>query len=220
MYITRFLILFSALCSLLSGYTLHRTTIDSLDKQHVIEQVLEIQKSWKVDLRKIPSKESFESGFLFVSMKDEELIALLETKDAEILWIDDEDKLAGYLILTQISEFFDLYKGSMIRSFSFTGDLDSFEQNLQMMRYVEQIAVRKECSGKGYGSLLLANAKDISPNGLIAAILTKPFPNNASKALFLKNDFKCVGTLDCIENPLWPEYQTAVYLYETVEGYP
>lgn len=203
------IVLFCLSCNLLAAFSLHTTSKESADKLEVIEALLDIQKSWQVNIRAQEPEEKLQDGFLFVKMTTEELLHLIDEKGVEILWIEDDHGLAAYLILTDISEFFDLYKNSEIRTFRFDGD----ELELVNLRYIEQIAVRRDACKQGFASHLLDEAKRVSPNGLIAAVLSEPFRNKASSSLFLKNGFHTIGFLDCIEGPVWPKYQTTVFRF-------
>ncbi len=203
-----FFLLFAT--SALYGYTLHLSDKHSSDKKEVIDKLLDLQATWQVNIREMQPLETAVEGFLFVRMKSEELIHLLDAKEVKILWAEEEGELLGYLILTQMNEFFDLYVDSPIRTFDCHIDPATFSQ--EGLHYIEQIAVKKEAVLQGIATRLLNEAKRLSPKGLVAAVLTKPFPNLASLRFFSRNGFINVGFLDCVECPAWPAYQTCVLI--------
>ncbi len=204
---TKIALFFLFVASRLYALSVHVTDETSADKEEVTCNVLNLQKSWQVSIWQKQPYEVSKEGFLFVQMKKEELLGLLDKKKAKILWVEDEGSFLGYLILAPIEEFFDLYVNSPIRTFDCHVDQSLFTKEVQ---YIEQIAVKKDAVNRGVGTLLVNEAKCLSPYGLVAAVLVEPFPNLASLAFFFKNGFMSVGFLHCIECPSWPAYKTCV----------
>ncbi len=202
--------------SQVDGSTIHVTDKYSPNKDEVISHLLELQNGWQIDLHTAAPQDKIQNGFLFVRMKPEFVRSLLDNSTAQILWMEDKGEIAGYIILTEISEFFTLYVDSPIRTFAPLVNLPLFEEylNVNQVRYIEQIAVRNNCVQKGIGSTLLEVAKLVSPDGLVAAVLTQPVLNKASCAFFSKNGFETVGFLNAIESALWPAYQTRVFFWQ------
>lgn len=211
---TFFLILQFVISSFCYGEELTITDKNSPDKLKVISNLLALQQSWQVDIRSQKNEVYENSGFLFVRMKPESVLDLLDNKDSKIIWVKHNDEMAGYIILTTIQEFFDLYVNSSIRTFE--GDnLPLLEEYLisNDVKYIEQIAISINHVKKGIGIKLVNAAKELSPKGLVCAILTKPFKNQASLRFFSHHGFLPQGHLNCIECADWPTYQTRVLFW-------
>lgn len=200
----------------LFGETIHLTDKYANDKEEVIRSILALQQEWQINIRATQLAIDTHNGFLFVKMKPEFVLDLLDNKNATIIWASQKEELIGYIILTEIDEFFDLYKNSSIRSFACSADQTQFEEYLQSfgVKYIEQIAVKRELAHTGIGTQLINAAKQCSPYGLVAAVLTQPLANTASLSFFLKSEFTSMGYLNTIECVEWPAYQTAVLFWQ------
>lgn len=214
-----FILLLLFVSSSLYSYTIHVTDTFSSDKEEVISRLLDLQGSWVVDIRKELSPADLQQGFLIVRATSESMLELVDVKNAKILWVEEEGEFLGYLLLTDMREFFDLYVNSPIRTFDCHVNQVNFEQTLILNNtlYVRQIAIKKEAARFGVGTQLLDEAKRRSPSGLVAVVLTEPCENKASRTFFSKHGFSCIGYLNCVASSLWPAYQSAVYYYETLQ---
>ncbi len=213
----RYVILLLFCVQRLYGYTIDITDKHSSDKEEVISNLLLLQHDWQIDIRAYSSQNDTGNGFLFVRMQPEFIHHLVEHKNAIIISASTDKELVGYIILTDITEFFDLYMHTPIRTFECLVNQSVFEKYLDehTVRYVEQIAVKRDQAHKGIGTNLLNKAKSMSPSGIVAAVLTKPVPNSASLDFFTKNQFIDMGTLNCMECPEWPAYQTQVLFWSS-----
>lgn len=212
----KFLFFFLLIVAVLNAHTLHITDHTCFDKEDVVTKVLELQSSWQVNIREPQDVNTSLEGFLFIRMTPAGLLDLLDIRKAQIIWAEEEGEFLGYLILTPMDEFFDLYINSPIRTFDCKIDHNIFLQ--EGLLYIEQIAVRKQNAHQGIASSLLDVAKQLAPKGLVAAVLTEPFANLASLNFFLKNGFTQVGFLNCIECPEWPAYQTTILIHLRATG--
>lgn len=197
------------------GETIHLTDKYADDKEEVVRSILALQQKWQINIRATQLATNTHNGFLFVKMKPEFVIDLLDNKNATIIWASQEEELIGYIILTELDEFFNLYKNSPIRSFACTADQTQFEEYLQSfgVKYIEQIAVKRDLAHTGIGTQLMNQAKQCSQYGLVAAVLTEPLANTASLSFFLRNKFTSMGHINTIECVEWPAYQTSVLFW-------
>lgn len=216
-----FVLLLALVTSQMAAQTVHITNKYSSDKEEVIANVLAVQKAWQIDIHSRKPQGNTQNGFLFVRMTPEFVRGLLDYETAQIIWVEHEGELAGYIILTDMGEFFSLYINSPVRTFVPKVNLPLLEEYLIVnnVQYIEQIAVKPEFTKEKIGTTLVNAVKEISPNGLVAAVMTKPFDNIASRAFFLKSGFSTVGQLDCIQCAKWPAYQTHVFFWRPSE-YP
>lgn len=199
----------------LYGQTLHITDKHSPDKEAVIADLLSLQQTWQIDIREKQPLQLAQNGFLFVRMKPEFIRDLIDNKNATIIWASCDETFAGYLILTEITEFFDLYRDSPIRTFDCLMPQGLFEKYLMAnnVKYIEQIAVNRSLTHAGIGTALMNEAKGLSPKGLVAAVITQPIRNQASLEFFAGHTFAVMGHLNCVECLEWPAYQTRVFFW-------
>ena len=164
-------------------------------KDQIIDDVLQLQQSLIVD--PFLKEELPETGFLLIKMQASYIQQLLEEKNGRIIASYNQNELMGYIILTEVSEFMELYQDPKIGSFECEVPLDSLETYFknQAVGYIEQIAVKKEYAKKGIGNILVTICKNLAPDGLIADIFIDPIVNFASLAFFAKMGFYEIGTL-------------------------
>jgi GNAT superfamily N-acetyltransferase len=189
-----------------SPYTIH-----SVDASHprigeIIEEILALQKTLLIN--KLPieeiKKEDIEKGFLVGESTFDSVLKSLKGHNGELILVcstDDSgaDILAGYAVLTEMSDFRAAIPSEEFGVFSPTIATEAWESILESrtMHYIHQIAVHSEMRTKGIGSVLLEACKARSPHGVAADILfwPEPFNNMASYMLFLKRGFTDIGTL-------------------------
>jgi ribosomal protein S18 acetylase RimI-like enzyme len=184
------------------------------------EGLLEIQHS--LILKKDDETAQY-VGFLIGKKNKEEMIEILSHPRTEVLFLTnaDSDALLGYILLTGIHEFHDRFRSNDVGSFQFDNDFLSklkiinsgtdtrlaksgvnidepiFSELIgKHLTYVYQIGVVHSHSAQGLGKILLDEAKTRYPEGLLAAYLTSPVPNLASRRFFTKNNFYRIGFLE------------------------
>lgn len=118
--------------------------ISIIDKNHdskeeVISQLLAIQKSLIVPVNDIPEAYQ-QTGFLLVPMTPEYILSLLEDKEGQIICSYMDLALVGYVILTEASEFKELYQDPVAGHFEMVIDIPNLNLWLSdnHVGYIEQ----------------------------------------------------------------------------------
>jgi len=177
------------------------TDQNSPSKDRVIEELLTLQRSLIIPIQHPIPNQYIQDGFLFIPMNPEYLNNLLEQKDGCIVGAYLEEILVGYILLTDISEFKELYREASIGSIETTMDMQKLESLLMpsSIGYIEQIGVTTSHSRKGIGSLLINTCKKLKPGGLVADVFIDPMKNEASLHFFSHKGFQEFGIL--YQNP-------------------
>ena len=195
-WISLYLICFSFVCASPSPSNIEQvelsTTILTIDKNSpsknkIIHDLLALQSSLIVSSQKPIAEEFVNTGFLLVPMTQEYVFDLLELKSGQIVCAFLDKTLIGYILLTDISEFKELYQDENAGRFETSIDLPTLEAWLAnpFVGYIEQIAVKPGYSRKGIGSELIAACKILKPQGLIADVFIYPVKNEPSLSFFL-----------------------------------
>lgn len=187
--------LFILFLSLTSFVSAHIVTIDknSPTKEESIRDLLSLQKALIVSLEKPIPDEFAKTGFLLVPMTPEYVSHLLEHKDGHIICDYEEQTLVGYILLTDSSEFTELYEDENVGRFETAMDESTLNQWLKEAGYIEQIGVKY--SRRGIGAALMAECKKIKPQGLIADVFIHPVKNEPSLKFFSNQGFNTPGIL-------------------------
>jgi len=217
---------FSALFIILCCFNLiygQIVTIDknSTSKNEVIHDLLALQKSLIIPSQKPIPKERAKTGFLIVSMKPEFVEHLLEKKDGCIICDYRDHTLVGYILLTDTTEFKELYQDAAIGRFETSLDLNSFETwaSQPTVGYIEQIAVEPNYSRTGIGHGLMEVAKALRPDGLIADVFIYPVMNEPSLKFFSRQGFTKPGILHqtSAANSNFPyEHRTQAFIWKAL----
>lgn len=177
--------------------TIHTIDKNSLSRNEVIRDLLALQKSLIVSSQKPIPEEFAKTGFLLVAMTPEYVSHLLAQKDGCIVCAYLDQTLVGYILLTDISEFKELYQNEGAGRFETPIDLATLNTWLakQDVGYIEQIAVKPGYSKMGIGSQLMSRVKKLKPQGLIADVFIHPVQNEPSLIFFSHQDFVQSGIL-------------------------
>ncbi len=165
-------------------------------REEIILQLLAIQKQLIVPFNDIP--ESYQqTGFLLVPMTPEYVLSLLENKQGQIICCYLGQVLVGYIILTEASEFKELYQNPAAGEFEMVADLPNLDAWLldNDVGYIEQIGVKPGCSRQGIGTQLIEASKQVKPHGLISDVFIYPIVNNPSLHFFSNQGFDSPGIL-------------------------
>lgn len=170
---------------------------DRPSKQEVIHDLLLLQRSLLISSQEALSEERAKTGFLLVSMTPEYVSHLLEQKGGRIICTYLDKTLVGYALLTDLSEFKELYQDEGTGRFETLIDLTTLDAWLAdpAVGYIEQIAVKPGYSRMGIGSELIAISKVLYPQGLVADVFIDPLKNEASLSFFSHQGFLRSGLL-------------------------
>lgn len=157
--------------------------LESSSKDTIIKDLLHLQSSllYQEDSER-------ENGFLLVMMTLEYISSLLENGEAKIITAYNDSSLIGYIILTPISVFKELY---LDKNNGFIEPLD--QEALMLLEkesfYIEQIAVHPDHTRSGIGTLLINYCKSLPLKSLVADVFISPIENKASLSFFKKQGF-------------------------------
>lgn len=176
-------------------------SISIIDKNHdskeeIISQLLAIQKSLIVPVNDIP--ESYQqTGFLLVPMTPEYILSLLKNKEGRIICCYSDLVLVGYIILTEASEFKELYQDPIAGHFENIMEAQNLNAWLsdKDVGYIEQIGIKLGYSRQGIGTQLIEAGKQLKPHGLISDVFIYPIVNTPSLHFFSSQGFKSPGIL-------------------------
>lgn len=165
-------------------------------KNEVIDDFLALQESLVIPLQTPVLEESAKNGHLLIQLTGAYINQLLEEKNGLIICAYLEQTLVGYIVITDISGFKELYEES-------TGfvepvvDLSVMEKILLQtdIGYIEQIGVKPGYSRRGIGARMIQISKKLKSNGLIADIFLEPVKNEASLQFFFRQGFEKSGIL-------------------------
>ncbi len=169
---------------------------NDVSKEEIISQLLAIQKSLIVPVNNIPEAYQ-QTGFLLVPMTSEYILSLLENKEGQIICSYMDQTLVGYVILTEASEFKELYQDPIAGHFEMVVDLPNLNDWLSDndVGYIEQIGVKFGYSRLGIGTQLIEAGKQLWPHGLISDVFIYPIVNGPSLHFFSSQGFKSPGIL-------------------------
>lgn len=179
-------------------WTMQITDINSPHKQEIIQQVLELQSTLIVsnqDTEVLPDI-CRTNGFLTLRWTEDEFAKALQAH-GQILTMHHQDRLVGYLILSDSTGYFawlDQVDRVELTSGQTIDELKSLYEK-HSVTILRQIAVARDYAKQGIGRRLVDKAKEICPSGLSTDILFKPFSNHASIAFFAKQGFEHFGTI-------------------------
>lgn len=185
------------LCSVVDAFSIVTIDKNSPSKHEAIHELLLLQKSLIVNFKEpIPDKNA-KTGFLLVPMAPEFVAHLLEEKDGVIVSAYEDKTLVGYIILTDTTEFKELYYDETKGHFETSIDAQALEAWLakSTVGYIEQIAVKPGYSRTGIGTELIATSKKLKPYGLIADVFIYPIKNEPSLHFFTDQGFTKPGIL-------------------------
>jgi ribosomal protein S18 acetylase RimI-like enzyme len=188
----------------------------TLDKERVIKDLLSLQSSLIVPVQN-PILENFaKKGFLLIKMTPEYVNSLLNEKNGLIVSAYQKECLVGYVLLTDISEFKELYQDETIGYIETTLNLEKLEKLLSRadVGYIEQIAVNPSFSRSKIGKRLIDECKKIKPLGLVADVFIDPLVNKASLAFFSSQGFEKSGILHQYPRINFPHaHETQVFFW-------
>jgi ribosomal protein S18 acetylase RimI-like enzyme len=187
---------YSTLCIYADNQWISIINKNNDSKEEIISQLLAIQKSLIVPVNNIPEAYQ-QTGFLLVPMTQEYILSLLENKEGQIICSFMDQALVGYVILTEASEFKELYQDPVAGYFEMI--VDSPNLNVWLsdndVGYIEQIGVKFGYSRLGIGTQLIEAGKQIKPHGLISDVFIYPIVNTPSLHFFSSQGFKSPGVL-------------------------
>ncbi len=178
------------------------STIVSIDKNSpsrnaVIRDLLALQKSLIISIQEPIPEDRAKTGFLLVPMTMEYISDLLEHKHGCIVCAYKDQILVGYALLTDPSNFKELYQDEHIGRFETS--IDEAFLNVWLgekgVGYIEQIAVKPGYSRMGIGSRLMSESKKLKAEGLIADVFIYPVKNESSLSFFSHQGFMPSGIL-------------------------
>jgi ribosomal protein S18 acetylase RimI-like enzyme len=157
--------------------------------QNAIQEVLKLQAS----LIATRDTASAEDGFLISVFDEKELRRLIE-KGGKLFTAHFQNKFAGYLLVSNISEFTELLneKGEHSSGGKFIPTEPLQYENFD---YLYQIAVARDMAGRSVGLNLLKKVQTETNRGLLTDVLISPIANNVSLRFFKKNGFQATGIL-------------------------
>ena len=178
-------------------------SLETIDKdspllERTIKEILDIQYSLIIDPFDQPLPENFENdGFILVKMTPDYVRSLITESNASIIAAYEGINMVGYILLTEIDEFYDLYSYPDIGMLELPfpkKNLESFLNEKKVM-YIEQISIKPGFSKRGIGTLLVNECKRQSPYGLVADVFIEPITNRPSLAFFSQKGFQKIGIL-------------------------
>lgn len=182
----------------------------------VIDELLKIQSSLIIDPLKPIPQQNQEDGFILISMKLSYVKSLLEDKDGIIVAAQEDQTIVGYIILTNISEFMELYEDPVYGFMESNIDIKQLHDELLQkdFGYIEQIAVKPGYSKKGIGKDLIQACQELK-NGLVADVFIEPVSNLASLNFFQKIGFNHLGILYQYPRANFPyTHRTQIFIWE------
>jgi len=213
--------------SFLKEFSVYVIRSDHNQIDEIIKQVLSIQKSLLINKKPIHeiTLADVDHGFLIGEMQAERLKESLVRQDELIVGVcrknpdQSEDQLAGYAILGSIDYFENPHKDNSKGTLTLSISQEEWNHfiSLPNIKYIKQIAVDPKLRRKGIGQLLVDTCKQSSPNGLLADVLywPTPFVNQASYCLFLKNNFRNIGSLYINDFPTFMPCKTHVLIWNS-----
>jgi len=184
--------------------TLELVEKDSARVEETIDAILEMQKSLLLPLELTECPDSAQTGFLTIEMTHTYLRELLHSGKFLIAFYEDQP--VGYLLLDKIDSYLQWVKG---KHFASEWDL----QTLRQINYIDQIAVVRKYAKHGIGTALVDYAKKLSPQGILADILSAPYPNQASMHFFAAQKFIELGILQVEKTAKYPAHAVAIMLW-------
>ena len=146
-----------------------------------------------------PSQDAIERGFLIHQWSLASLKEFLLPATSLLLCLIDknEQKLAGYQVLTSINVFLH-YLDPTVGEFELIPDTITHEEWSKLisvvdMRYLEQTGVAPDYQRQGVATYLTQMAKTLSSAGLCTFVLDWPYSNRPSYHFKLRNGFRCIG---------------------------
>jgi GNAT superfamily N-acetyltransferase len=147
----------------------------------VIDDVLRIQSNAYNNAK----RDGILYGFVFTQYSREEVIKILHEFDGSLYVIGNP--AIGFALTMQSARLKSYIKNC-------TWEI-SEAVNIDHHRYLEQIIISDEHSGKSIGKRLLNRILEDEPS-IIADYCIEPKLNNVAKQFFLKNGFQKIGTLN------------------------
>lgn len=169
----------------------------SKNKDRVIKELLDVQRSLIISIQSPIPEDNAQNGYLLIRMTPEYIDNLLQNRQGQIVAAYQQEMLVGYILLTDIAEFKELYEDEEIGFIETPIDfavLDTLLSQLEIA-YIEQIAVKPGYSRQGVGKQLIEKSKKLKPGGLVADVFLEPLTNEASLQFFSKVGFEKVGVL-------------------------
>ena len=185
------------------SFSFQIVTIHEETSSKVIQEVLALQSSLIVDsqsMTELPIAFK-ENGFL-TRRKDRDMIMEMLQNGAKIVTTRCKDQLVGYLILCEFNSFHWLRNAERV-DIDFQSNIDELESYFfdNHIQVIDQIAISHSFTKQGIGRKMVGIAKQLSPHGLSACILNKPFTNEASLSFFFKQDFIHIATAHVLGRP-------------------
>ena len=146
--------------------------------EELLSSILHLQRLWLAG----PGSSELHSGFLISAFDPRELRHIV-SRSGRIFYAQATGQgLAGYVLMTSLSEFTDLYARPSEGVFNGTLPLDA--------TYLYQIAVDRNMTREGVGSGLLKSVLDSTDVPIVTDVLESPMCNEASIRFFRKHGFK------------------------------
>ena len=189
----------------------------------IIEQILFLQKSLLVNKKPIQEVTDFDirDGFLVEEMNTAHLTIDLIHDHGSIMIAcmhQDEthnDPLVGYTILRRTSDY-DQNEHAIHGEANFSISVSQWEKVTANSIYIYELAIHPHYRRKGIGTLIIkACQKHYSNTPLVVDVIywPKPFVNELSYRLFLKNDFTDVGEVYIENSPGFRSYKSRIMLW-------
>jgi len=194
----------------------------------IIEQVLFLQKSLLINKKPIQEVTDFDvrDGFLVEEMDSVHLKeALMQDRGSIIVAYADQQKrstnqLVGYAILRLTKYFFQNNKSGHLE-YTFSISEHEWKNIVSNSIYIYELAVHPQYRRKGIGKLILNACQKQYKNWLYADVIywPKPFVNELSYQLFLKNDFLDIGELYVKKSPKFRPFKSKLMAWSPGAGH-
>lgn len=163
-------------------------------------------------------------GFMIGEWTLDTLKKLLSSSTSLLLCIIDKqrNKLAGYQVLTSISNFIEIIKGEsgVLALDPTTITAAHWKEFISCsdIRYSEQISVAVEYRHVGIGTFLMELAKSHSIKGICTDVIVWPHNNVASINYHLKNGFQPIGIVNQTSSKNVVPYKSKLFIWPAIES--
>lgn len=149
-------------------------------------------------------------GFLVKLPDEKSLLDFVENQTKELYVACNEiNQILGYLLIDSIIN----EKNSNKSEYYYFNEEDKLLLSDPEIRYINQIAVKKEFKHLKIGSFLYKNLlKDNQDKTYILAVVTGPVMNEASYYFHMKNGFEVIGTYQNDEYRGIRNYESVLFL--------
>lgn len=130
-------------------------------------------------------------GFLLAKTSEDELVKNLNSKTQYFIAVDFKDEVVGFLAISR-PKISDRFLNHIL------WQDDSYKRKILTDRhiYIQIIATKRDCMGKGVARFLYQSLYQLFPNSVFSTfVVTKPILNHRSILFHQKQGFQQIGTI-------------------------